>query len=248
MSLQVLQLTDIHLFADQQRTLHEVNTEQSLQKVLQAVANDRQPDVVILSGDLTEKSEAAAYQRLVQHCQMFSCPVYAIAGNHDDLDVLQASVAESNIELQQSVLTEGWHIILLNSVIPGHAEGLLADSELAYLRTALASQPDLPALVVLHHHAQPVNGTMDQIMLRNHDAFNAVLADHPQVKVVLCGHVHQEYDQIKNNIRYLASPSTCYQITENNSQFIRDTSALPGYRWLSLNDDGTIETTVVRVE
>ncbi len=249
MSLKVLQLTDLHLFADTTQTLQGVNTEQSLQCVLTTVAQEsQQPDLVLLSGDLTQQAEAAAYQRLAKHCQAFACPVYALPGNHDDVDLINSEFSETKIKTEKTISMVGWHIVILNSVISGRTEGCLAESELVFLQQALQSKPNLPTLIVLHHHAQPVNGSMDNVMLRNSTEFNALIKGYPQVKAVLYGHVHQAYDQTINSIRYLASPSTCYQIEENNNEFKCDIDSKPGYRWLSLNDDGTIATNIIRVE
>ena len=249
MSLKVLQLTDLHLFADETQTLQGINTEQSFQHVLTSVAQEsQQPDLVLLSGDLTQQAEAEAYQRLVKHCKAFSCPVYALPGNHDDVDLINLEFNETKIETEKSIIMAGWHIVTLNSVIAGRTEGHLAESELAFLQKALQSKSTLPTLIVLHHHTQLVNGSMDKVMLRNSLEFNTLIKGYPQVKVVLYGHVHQVYDQTINGIRYLASPSTCYQIEENNNEFKCDIDSKPGYRWLTLNDDGTIATNIIRVE
>jgi len=45
----------------------------------------------------------------------------------------------------------------------------------------------------------------------------------------------------------LASPSTSVQFLPDSDEFSVDTRP-PGYRWLNLHPDGTIETGVERVE
>jgi Icc protein len=99
----------------------------------------------------------------------------------------------------------------------------------------------------LHHHAQPVGGIMDTMMLENAAQFLTTIAPFNQVKAVLCGHVHQEFSTIKNNIHYLATPSTCFQVMPKQMKFLRD-SLTAGYRWLQLQDDGTIQTNIVRIK
>jgi 3',5'-cyclic-AMP phosphodiesterase len=88
---------------------------------------------------------------------------------------------------------------------------------------------------------------MDSIGLRNPEALFAVLDRFPQVRAVLWGHVHQEYDQLRNGVRLLASPSTCIQFAPDSVEFKVDSTA-PGYRWLRLHADGRLETGVSRVE
>ena len=51
---------------------------------------------------------------------------------------------------------------------------------------------------------------------------------------------------MRGNVRLLASPSTCVQFTPGSEDFAVDTLA-PGYRWLRLLPDGTLETGVARV-
>ena len=51
-----------------------------------------------------------------------------------------------------------------------------------------------------------------------------LLAHHPQVRGVLCGHVHQEYDALHQGVRFLATPSTCIQFMPLSRDFSRITS------------------------
>ena len=249
MRINVLQLTDIHLFAAPTQSLKGINTEQSFVAVLEAIALvGRKPDLVVLTGDLTQLGEAAAYQRLVEHCKQFTCPIYALPGNHDDFTVQQQVFTNSAISSEKSFLKHNWHFIALNSVIPGYNEGALSQSELNFLQTALTRYAKLPTVIMLHHHVQKVNGDMDTMMLTNAEDFLRVIKPFKNVRLVLCGHVHQAFDQTIDSIRYLTSPSTCLQIKVGATEFVADEKAKPGYRWLELNEDGTIETKVVRIK
>jgi Icc protein len=82
--------------------------------------------------------------------------------------------------------------------------------------------------------------------LRNPEALFTVLDRFPQVRAVLWGHVHQEFDQLRDGVRLMATPSTCIQFAPNSVDFGLDELA-PGYRWLRLHDDGQIETGVSRI-
>ncbi len=151
----------------------------------------------------------------------------------------------SKIFMDSSFLQGGWHFILLNSVIPGHSAGTLLPSELHFLQIALTRYATLPTLIALHHHVKPVHGDIDKVMLTNADMFSHIIASHKNVRVVLCGHVHQAFAQTVNEVCYLASPSTYFQFNNDVIKFTKDQKPTPGYRWLELDDDGTIETTVV---
>ncbi|MBX2809216.1 MAG: 3',5'-cyclic-AMP phosphodiesterase, partial [Cellvibrionaceae bacterium] len=66
------------------------------------------------------------------------------------------------------------------------------------------------------------------------------------VKLILWGHIHQEFDALHEGVRLLASPSTCIQFAPGKNEFTLD-KTMPGYRWLELHDDGSISTHVERL-
>ena len=82
--------------------------------------------------------------------------------------------------------------------------------------------------------------------LTNGDRFFSVLDRHPQVRCVVWGHIHQEFDDRRKEVRLLATPSTCVQFKPRAKRHECDESP-PGYRWLVLNPDGSFETGVNRL-
>ena len=119
--------------------------------------------------------------------------------------------------------------------------------QLALLEQALQTAGDRHVLVTFHHHPVSIGCRwMEPIGIRNPEALFAVLDRFPQVRAVLWGHVHQEIDQLRNNVRLIASPSTCIQFEPGSADFKVGEQA-PGYRWLRLLPDGRLETGVERV-
>ena len=87
---------------------------------------------------------------------------------------------------------------------------------------------------------------MDAIGLDNREDLWRVIADFPQVRGVLWGHIHQEYDATRDGVRLLGCPATCAQFLPNSDSCILD-SRPPGYRRLLLHADGRIDTSVRRL-
>ena len=87
---------------------------------------------------------------------------------------------------------------------------------------------------------------MDKIKLQNPDEFYAIIDRYPQVKLVLFGHIHQAFEQQRRGVSYLGSPSTCVQFKPESVEFAID-SIQPGFRLLTFNSDGTLETKIERV-
>lgn len=246
--LKLVQITDSHLCNEPEGTLLGMNTRQSLDAVLDLVKlNHPRPDVVVASGDIAQDGSVGAYRYFEHKMAGFACPVFWFAGNHDNRDNM-LSVIGDGPAAERTFLSAGWHLVFLDSSVPGKVYGQLAESELQRLEEALLAHPSEHTLVCLHHHPLDVGSRwLDAIGLRNRDALFAILDRYPQVRGVVWGHVHQELDQYRGNIRLLASPSTCVQFEPRSEQF-RVGRQSPGYRWLNLNGDGTIESGVVRAE
>jgi Icc protein len=246
--VRVLQLTDFHFLARGKRTtMFGVDTEQSFRDTVKAaLQSGPPPDLALLTGDLVQDPEVSAYQRLKDCLSALPCPAYALPGNHDDAELIAVSLADPNLHFQPSVLLDHWQIVCLDSTIRRQPYGRLSEEQLAGLDSLLAGQPQRFALVALHHHPVPSGSLwMDTMLLENHDRFFEVLARHNQVRGVVFGHVHQTMDIERRGLRILGTPSTCFQFKPFQAAFSLD-RAPPGYRWIELHPDGTIETTVGR--
>ncbi|MDD2060097.1 3',5'-cyclic-AMP phosphodiesterase [Pseudomonas sp. GD03860] len=243
----LVQLTDSHLFADANRTLLGMNTRESLQRVIERVSAE-QPriDLLLATGDLSQDGTQASYASFRELTASLKAPARWLAGNHDE-PVPMEQAAQGTQFLDPLVDIGNWRVLMLNSAIPGAVPGVLDEGQLGLLDQALREAPGRHHLICFHH--QPVSigcAWMAPIGLRNADALFAVLDRYPQVRAVLWGHVHQEWDQLRNGVRLLASPSTCIQFEPGSEDFKVGEQA-PGYRWLHLNPDGSIDTGVSRV-
>ena len=243
----LVQLSDSHLFGEAHGTLLGMNTRDSLQQVIDLVlAQQPQIDLLVASGDLSQDGSLESYQQFRQMSAQLSAPARWIPGNHDEPMVMERAATQSSL-LEPVVDIGNWRITLLDSAVPGSVPGYLADEQLQLLARALSEAPQRHHLVCFHHHPVSIDCPwMEPIGLRNPEALFAVLDRFPQVRAVLWGHVHQEIDRMRNDVRLLASPSTCIQFAPHSDDFKLDTLA-PGYRWLRLLPDGRLETGVERV-
>lgn len=247
--VRVVQLTDTHLCQTPGGTLLGMDTDHSLQAVIDQVHKERSViDVLLGTGDLSDRGAREAYDRLLNYCEQFSCDSFWLPGNHDNRQEMEA-VATAPVHLCKEIRALGWQILLLDSQVAGEVGGELGEQELALLEQALRSAQDagLYSLVCLHHQPVKIGSRwIDEQMVSDADAFFAVLDEFPGVSGVLWGHVHQEIDRQYKDVRLLASPSTCVQFSPGSVEFKADDQP-PGYRWLDLHSDGRIETGVSRV-
>ncbi|MGF1725221.1 3',5'-cyclic-AMP phosphodiesterase [Photobacterium nomapromontoriensis] len=249
-SVVLLQITDTHLFANDGGSLLGVATKDSFHAVLNAVEAAAHPfDAIVATGDISQDHTEASYHRFSEGIARWSQPCFWLPGNHDYPPSMQSVLPSSQIKACQQVLAgDHWQVILLDSQVKGVPHGELSDSQLAMLDQALAAYPERYALVLLHHHPIPAGSTwLDQHQLHNADAFWQVVARYPQVRAVLCGHIHQELDHQYQGVRVLATPSTCIQFQPDSHDFALDQNG-PGWRYLELTPSGEIKTQVSRLE
>lgn len=246
--LSVLQLTDPHLFAEESGTLLGVHTAQSFKAVLESILNQNLHfDCVIVSGDISQDYSVSSYQRFAHAVSVLERPVFFVPGNHDDGPLMYRILSDYGVNTQRCLIADKWQFVFLNSEVYSVPHGWVERHELNYLRDRIEERPDLNTVVVVHHLPRHVNSRwLDTQTMHNQDEFNSFICNFPQVKLVLSGHVHQEYDQIFNNIRYIASPSTSIQFEPYSHDFALDLKG-PGWRYLQFDRSGNINTQVFRL-
>jgi Icc protein len=225
-----------------------LNTQHCLEQIIDLAISTQVPDLVVASGDLAHDGSAQAYQHLHTCFSRLGVPIYCLPGNHDEAATLRENAQCGRLYSSRSACIGGWLLVFLDSSVAGSEGGHLSESELNELDAALTSHPELPALVCLHH--QPVNiGSrwLDTMAVDNPKAFFDIIDRHPQVRAVIWGHVHQTFEQQRNGVRLLSTPSTCVQFLPNSEAFAVDMIP-PGYRWLELYPDGTFKTGVTRLQ
>ena len=248
-ALRVLQLTDTHLFADPEGRLLGINTLESLNQVLEHACQTLGPmDLALVTGDLVHDASPAGYSNLHERLSTLGIPVYCLPGNHDEPAVMANWLKGNPVGAPASVQKNNWLIVLLDSKLPGSEGGHLNEGQLAHLESCLAAHPDRHALVCLHHQPIPVGSAwIDTMELDNADEFFAIIDRHPQVRGILWGHVHQNYESKRNGIPLISTLSTCFQFTPKEKGFGIDEEP-PGCRWLALLPDGTIKTGTLQID
>ncbi|MGR9106425.1 MAG: 3',5'-cyclic-AMP phosphodiesterase [Gammaproteobacteria bacterium] len=246
---EVLQITDLHFLPGEEQTLLGVRTEQSARHVVElARAKAWPPDLIVITGDLTQEPLAATYQRLDRYLASLGIPCLCLPGNHDNPRIMLEELRSENVYCSSQVLTDAWQIICLDSTVRGSEIGHLSEEALKFLEDNLDRYPEKFAMVCLHHHPLPVQcAWLDTMVLNGRQRFFDILESRPQSRVVICGHIHQELEIDHRAIRVFGTPSTCFQFKPGCEEFALDDKP-PGFRQLSLHPDGTVTTRVVRLE
>jgi Icc protein len=245
----LLQLTDLHLYADPQQRLLGQNTWRTLESVLSlAQAQYWPPDGIVLTGDLVHDEQPGTYDALRRRFDGLQIPYHCIPGNHDRLDLLVGHLDAGAASALRLVTAGAWDLLLLDSTLPAEEGGHLGARVLAGIAEHAAAARSRPTLVFLHHHLAPMGSQwLDTMQVDNGATALAELARHPQLRAVVCGHVHQHAEQQHGGVRLLATPSTCVQFLPRSDRFALD-PLTPGYRWLDLYPDGRLATGIERTD
>lgn len=246
-TFKLLQISDCHLGSEAHTSLLGMDTDLGLHDVLEALSQNEQPDLLLVTGDISNDGGPISYSRFLKIVDQYfpQTPLAWLPGNHDN-PANMFSIAGHPIEQRHS--TDFWHMIFLNSRIPGEEGGRLGANELQRLKSELSANPDKPTAIFLHHQPVPVGSAwIDQYTVADADAFFEITDRYPQVKFISWGHVHQDFTMQRKGVTLIATPSTCVQFLPNSDDFQLDTQ-MPGYRFYGLKSNGEFETRVGRSE
>lgn len=205
-----------------------------------------QPDLLLVTGDVSEDGSAAAYGRVSAQLSTAGAPVLALPGNHDDPAVMRRYFPQGSWDGVFAHGMRNWQLILLDSTIRGEVPGRLAPATLAELDRRLAGREAAHVLLALHHQPVPVDSPwIDRYPLQNPEEFFEVAGRHPGVRCIVWGHVHQDFESRREEVMLLGSPSTVANSLPGKEKFTPDLGG-PACRWLELAPDGSVETGLLR--
>jgi len=151
------------------------------------------PDAVLLTGDLADHGAEAEYE-VVRELIDLPVPVLLCPGNHDVREAFRKVLldeAPSGAPINRAYRIGGVFFAMCDSSVPGRDDGLLADETLDWLDAELTAAAGLPAFVCFHHPPVPLGlPTVDRIRQFATERLARLIAAHPNVVAVLCGHAH----------------------------------------------------------
>lgn len=236
------QISDTHIKAERKRAYGRVDTASMLENCVRDVLQLPQlPDAVMLTGDLVDWGLPDDYALLRELIQPLTdaLPLYLLPGNHDDRSALKeafpdhAYLQQWSPFIQYVIDVHPVRLIALDTVIPGSGGGELCAQRLAWLEDALASQPDRPTVVALHHPPFATGiGHMDRLGLRNHEALANIIMRHSQVERVIAGHLHRSITMRFGGTVASTCPSPAHQVALEIAADAADRYVMepPGYQ------------------
>jgi len=245
--MQIVQITDPHLYGSASGRLRGVETDSSLRAALNdAIARVPGYEAMLVTGDLVQ-DDKTGYLRFRSFFGGIQKPVLCIPGNHDEPEAMRKELTGAPFEICGAHTIGEWMFVMLDSYDPGHVGGRLTKNELARLDNALAGSPK-HAMVCLHHHPVSMGSRwLDGVGLAEAHEFWRIIEAHENVRAVVWGHVHQAFEGKRGDVRLFATPSTGAQFLPKSDRYAVD-SLPPAYRSFDLHADGRIDSQVHWVE
>ncbi|MFI6849269.1 metallophosphoesterase [Kitasatospora sp. NBC_00085] len=215
--LTIAHFSDIHIGQDQDVDAGARAYRRAEQVMAHLNALPGPLDAVLVTGDLADHGLPGEYERVAKvlssRHQVFTCP-----GNHDRRapyrEVLLGEVpAEGPVNRRHEL--PGADLLMIDSSVPGRDDGLLDDETLAWLDARLADgRPELPALVAFHHPPADLQlSYVDPIRQFGEERLAEVLARHPRVAALLCGHAHTGAATTFAGLPVLVAPGVVSTVT-----------------------------------
>jgi 3',5'-cyclic AMP phosphodiesterase CpdA len=168
-----------------------------------ALAEARRPDLVVISGDLTQRARPEQFRAARELVDRLPMPSLVVPGNHDvplwrvwerAFDPFGAYARHFSPDLEPVYRDDEMLVVGINSAFNWtRKDGRIRLKRLLAVRDLFASTPEsLFKVVVVHHHLIPPPNFGSQRVLANaHEAID--LFSRAGVDLVLSGHLHQSY-------------------------------------------------------
>src|SRR3972149_4814707 len=155
--------------------------------------NSMQPDVVLVSGDLTENGLISEFKTASFELKKLKTEkLIYISGNHDYRSTGYLLFKEF-FPFQQVTEIDDAIIVVLSSARPDRDDGEVGNRQNLWLESILEKNRDKVKIVAIHHHIIPVPDTgADQITVVDAgDVLRSLVKS--KANLVLCGHRHRPW-------------------------------------------------------
>lgn len=196
----IAQITDFHVGRTIETTVGTIDLYDRLLEAVDHVnALKTVPDLVVVTGDISNHGREEDYLRTKIALDTLTMPYLIVPGNHDhrqrirdifsDHNYLQSRSEFLNYTIERYPL----RVIALDTLNPGHHNGLLCNERLYWLEKTLKEQPDRPTIVFMHHPPASVQYPyMDAMNCQNGEEMKTIIENNSQVKAICCGHLHRD--------------------------------------------------------
>ncbi len=239
--MKIIQLTDLHVDLVGENTFG-IDIRSNFIDLLQEVVR-LAPDHLVISGDLCiQEGVQSIYQWIKSQLEILDIPFDVIPGNHDDVEMMAETFGIQHL-LNEQELYFGKKIGKRHCLFLDSSRGFHSDRQLKWLRRQL-QQADDEVIIFMHHPPMEAGVPFmdNKYPLKDKEALQSILFEHPHRVIVFCGHYHVEKSLQINNVSVFITPSSFFQIDQFSPDFKVDHHSI-ALRVIELNG-AQLHTTV----
>jgi 3',5'-cyclic AMP phosphodiesterase CpdA len=239
----IAQISDAHIEGWGKKTFGVAPMAENLARCVRHInALDPQPDLVLVTGDITNNGLSEEAERAAGLLAGLRPPFYVIPGNHDDRSIVTAVFDQETCptESEQFVnyVIEDYDVrlITVDSTIPGAPGGEICPARAAWLDERLSEDEERPTLIFMHH--PPVAFGVIETDIDGFigaDRLGDVIEKHDNVVRILAGHIHLSSFSQWRGVAVSTAPSMGMRLfldlTLGRSAFILDAPAYHLHLW-----------------
>lgn len=223
--MQIIQLSDSHIFADPSAEFHGRQPLRLLEAAAGYLSRTLEPgDLIIHTGDLSQDGTVDSYAHAKRALAPVTQKLLFCNGNHDERGPATDAFAVPNRAVGDGIdyvyeTPSGERVLVVDSWNPSHApapQGYVTQPQLAWLQDELAAAERAQArmLVFIHHPPFPIGSPWFDVNMpiaNGRMLHEAIARFRATVLAVFFGHVHAPLALLRDGLAYYGAPATSWQ-------------------------------------
>ena len=240
----IAQISDTHIAAWGKKAHDIAPTAENLTLCVDHINQfNPQPDLVLVTGDITYSGLAEEAERAESLLSRLRYPFYVIPGNHDNRSALWSAfgghACPSPVHGYMNYVIEGYDVrlIAVDSVVAGAPGGKICETRAMWLDERLSEAKEQPTIIFIHH--PPVKfGVLETDVdgFVGADRLGDVVEKYTNIERVICGHIHREAHVRWRGTVVSTAPSMGMHLVldltmERPSQFVPEAPGYQLHKW-----------------
>jgi len=212
----IAQITDTHVGFEPEAGENEFNFVRFRNVLGHLMSQPVLPDMLILSGDLTDGGQPDCYRRIRELVEECPFPVHVIPGNHDSREEMLIAWPEcptvdgfAQYAIECGEGDDRLRVICIDSFEPGRHGGSFCQTRADWLSRELDAHPDTATLLFMHH--PPVVAGIEWMDPKPSEEwftrFHDTVRGHKQIVAIQAGHLHRPLHSVVEGIPLSVTPA-----------------------------------------
>lgn len=169
--------------------------------------NSLEPDVIVVTGDITNGGLIDEYKLAAKHIRKFKCDKILLGSGNHDFEHTGFLLWEHFFPKPEMLTLKDTLIAHLRTARPDRDTGEVGYRQLVWFGELLKKHRDKFKIVALHHHLVPIpdTGTRQNIVVDAGDALRALMRG--DANLILCGHKHRPWKLKVENLQIVHAGS-----------------------------------------